>query len=146
MDKTANLPDTIVRCKRGETVVTSGYTLCDYVIHVVGIRYDGERLNSSEKEKVILDVSSSCVGKLEKCYDEIINTVRKYPDITTVAIPLISAGNYGFPFELAFKIAIVSLGNALLRWRNEDPEMFERAQLKKYMCVSRQMGRQNRKK
>lgn len=136
LDKTANLPDTIVRCKRGETVVTSGYTLCDYVIHVVGIRYDGERLNSSEKEKVILDVSSSCVGKLEKCYDEIINTVRKYPDITTVAIPLISAGNYGFPFELAFKIAIVSLGNALLRWRNEDPEMFERAQLKKiYVCV-----------
>ena len=53
-----------------------------------------------------------------------------------MAIPIISAGNYGFPFKLAARIAIASLGNALLSWRSEDPEMFDRALLNRiYFCV-----------
>ena len=136
LDENQNLPQNIVRCKRGKTVVTSGYGFCDYVIHVVGTEYDGKHEIFLNGKYTKFGVSSSCIGKLENCYFEIINSIRKHPDITSVAIPVISSGNYGFPFKLAARIAIASLGNALVEWRNEDPELFDKALLKKiYICV-----------
>lgn len=38
----------------------------------------------------------------------------EYQDIETVAIPIISSGNYGFDFEYAFRIGLVSVYNELL--------------------------------
>lgn len=132
VDKGNTYPKDTIRCQRGKVIVTEGEPLCNYVMHVVGIKYDGKK---TKKERSY-GVSSSCVRKLEQCYTEIVREIRKHPDITTVAIPIISAGNYGFPFKLAARIAIASLGNALLSWRSEDPEMFDRALLNRiYFCV-----------
>ena len=50
-------------------------------------------------------------------------------DIAAVAIPIIGAGNYGIPFELATRIA--TIGNVLVEWEAEDEEYFQRMPLKK---------------
>ena len=41
-----------------------------------------------------------------------------------MAIPIIGAGEYKFPFELAARIAFVSVGNALIEWKQKDSEAF----------------------
>ncbi len=110
--------ENVIRCKRGKAVLTGGYGLCDYVIHVVGAEYDG---------KSRIGCSSSRVHTLESCYDEIVRLLKEHSDIRNIAIPIISAGEYGFPMETAAQIAIASLGNALIEWKNSDPEMFEMA-------------------
>ena len=141
VDKGKELPVNVVRCQRGQAIVTSGDKFSKYVIHVVGTKYDGPRHDRHQKKhkkgkENNISVSSSCVQKLENCYLEIVRQIRTHPDIRTVAIPVISSGNYGFPFELAVRIALVSLGNALTGWKNEDPELFDDSLLKKiYICV-----------
>lgn len=119
-----------IRCERGKAVVTSGDCLCKYVIHVVGSIYDGKT------DSRISICSSSCIDVLESCYYEIIDQIKKHPEIKTVVIPVISAGTYGFPMKLAIKIAIASVGNALIDWKNRDPELFSMSDLKKiYFCI-----------
>lgn len=119
-----------IRCERGKAVVTSGDSLCKYVIHVVGAIYDGK------KDSQVNMCSSSCIDVLESCYYEIINQIKKYPEIKSVVIPVISAGAYGFPMELAVKIAVASVGNALIDWQNRDAELFSMSDLEKiYFCV-----------
>lgn len=136
LDNGRKLPEKIVRCVRGKTVVTSGYSLCDYVIHVVGPEFDGKSCGNPKGRHWKFGVSSSCIRILENCYTEIIKAVRAHPEIETVAVPVISSGNYGFPFKLAFRIAVVALGNALVEWRNEDPELFDKSLLRKiYLCI-----------
>lgn len=130
VDKENIYPENVIRCRRGQTVVTEGMPLCKYVLHVVGVKYDG----GITKKGKHYGVSSSCVHKLERCYTEIVREIRNHPDIRTVAVPVISAGNYSFPFKLAVRIALVSLSNALLSWRNEDPEMFD-ASLLEQICL-----------
>lgn len=110
-----------IRCQRGEAILTSGYGLCKYVIHVVGAKYDG---------KSIFNIcSSSTVQTLESCYYNIVERMKEHPDIKNIAIPVISSGAYGFPFEFAAKIAFISVYNALVEWKNHDPEMFEMSEL-----------------
>ncbi len=108
----------IIRCNRGCAVKTSGHKLCQNIIHVVGSKYDG-------RSKSGIDCSSSRVSMLESCYYEIIRTVRENADIKNIAIPVIGAGDYDIPFKLAVKIALASIGNALVEWKNEDEELFE---------------------
>lgn len=115
--------DHIIRCERGKAVTTSGYGLCNYVIHVVGAEYDGSSGMSG--------CSSSRTQILESCYFEIVKEIRKHPDMKCVAVPVISSGEYGFPFELAVKLAVAGIGNALVEWRKEDPEMFHLSGLEK---------------
>lgn len=120
-----------ILCPRGHAVITGGYELCDYVIHVVGARYDiqvGEGKCSSIMEKCMRQFeicSSSSIRKLESCYYEIGKILRKKPDIRNIAIPIISSGEYGFPFKMAVKIAVASMGNVLLEWQREDEESFD---------------------
>lgn len=114
----------IIRCKRGHAVTTSGCGFCSKVIHVVGSKYDG----SPEKPYIC---SSSCLHTLESCYHAIIEEIRKNPEIEEVGIPIIGAGEYEFPFELAINIAIASTGNALVDWLLKDDEDFNMASLKK---------------
>ena len=116
----------LIRCKRGEAVTTDGYGLCNKIIHVVGAEYDGNSYNNS-KLKSSDYCTSSCIHTLESCYSNIIEEIKKHSDIKGIAVPIIGSGLYNVPFELAFKIAIASLGNALLEWKNQDEEAFEYA-------------------
>ena len=117
-----------IRCRRGTAVITEGYGLCDHVIHVVGAVFDGEKIESGEclqdQRKKFKTCSSSRVRTLESCYREIVRVIREHPDIKNVAVPIISSGTYGFPFEMAAGIAIAAIGNALLEWQQEDGEYF----------------------
>lgn len=117
------------RCERGKVIVTSGGNFCHYVIHAVGAIYDG----TSNYWTIC---SSSRVNLLESCYTEIINVLKKYPDIKSIVIPIIGSGNYGFPPRLAIRIAIAAVGNALVDWKEKDPELFNMASLEEVIfCI-----------
>ncbi len=127
--KTSDTPH-LIRCERGKAVTTDGYGLCNKIIHVVGAEYDGNsyansRLTSSDY------CTSSCIHTLESCYFNIVKEIKKNSDIKGVAIPIIGSGLYNVPFELAIKIAISSIGNALLEWKTQDEEAFEYAGIEK---------------
>lgn len=129
-------PKNTIRCQRGKTVITSGYGFCSHVIHVVGPEYDGLPKNHGTAAKLISFASSSRIQMLADCYVEIIKTVMDNPEIKRIAIPVISSGNYGFPFKTAVKIALVSIGNTLTDFKNRDPELFNMAALEKiYLCI-----------
>lgn len=119
-----------ILCPRGSAIITGGYGLCDYVIHVVGSEYDIGTDNAKCPTVITKYLrnheicSSSRIRTLETCYYEIVRILRRYPDIKNIAIPIISSGEYGFPFEMAVKIAVASIGNALLAWQREDEESF----------------------
>ena len=116
----------LIRCKRGEAVTTDGYGLCNKIIHVVGAKYDGTSLEGSNPGPSDY-CSSNCIHTLESCYFSIVKEIRKHSDIKGIAIPIIGSGLYNVPFDLAAKIAISSVGNALLEWKNQDKETFEYA-------------------
>lgn len=119
----------VFRCERGKAVVTLGGNFCHYVIHAVGSIYDGD-LNHWPL------CSSSRVNILESCYVEIVNILKRYPDIKSVVIPIIGSGNYGFPPRLAIRIAIAAVGNALVNWKEKDPELFNVASLEEIVfCI-----------
>lgn len=85
--------ENILRCSRGEAIITYGYGLCKYVIHAVGPESDR---NTGKWNGVY---SSSCVKKLMDCYQNIMKLVFSHPGIEKIAIPVIASGNYGFDFE-----------------------------------------------
>ncbi|WP_162611970.1 macro domain-containing protein [Eubacterium sp. An11] len=111
-----------IRCQRGQAVTTSGYGLCDYVIHVVGTEFDGK--SRKESKWNYKTCSFSRVQALESCYYAIVEQIKSHGDIERIAVPIISAGTYGFPFCYAAKIAVASMGNALIEWKQKDPELF----------------------
>ena len=83
--------DEIGHCNTGEVVITSGYNLCDYIIHAVGPIYkDGK---SHEPEQ------------LYSCYINSLETARENC-IRSIAFPLISSGIYGYPKEDAWRKAL----------------------------------------
>ncbi len=110
-----------IRCRRGQAVITKGYNLSEYIIHVVGSLYDGQY----GWKKILFSCSSSRIRTLESCYREIIRIAREHPDIKNIGVPIIGSGEYGFPFDMAVRIAVTALGNALLEWRQEDREYFD---------------------
>ena len=128
-----------IRCKRGQAVRTSGGKLCKNIIHVVGAQYDGEFVtkmnfdgsNTELRPSKRKTCTSSCVKTLESCYQAIIEEVKKRPNIKYVGIPIIGSGEYEVPFKIAAEIAVASVGNALMKWRNQDEEMFETAEFEK---------------
>ena len=139
IDTIHSLPDEAIRCRRGEAVVTkggvSGHCLCKHVIHVVGTKYDGIR-DRGLSRKVTAYCSSSCMQNLESCYRQIVTAIMEHPDIKTIAIPIVSSGNYEFPYETAVRIALASIGNALLDWRKKDTELFNQSAIQKiYICI-----------
>lgn len=132
-DKERILPDNTIRCQRGQAVTTGGYGLCDYVIHTVGTKFDGK--NTENTDSNYRSCSSSRIRLLESCYYSVVGEIRKHADIERIAVPIISSGKYGFPFELAVKIAVVSMGNALVEWKDKDPEMFELSGIKEVFFI-----------
>lgn len=134
-DKIHTEKEKVIRCNRGETVITEGYGVCEYVIHAVGPESDR---NNGKWNGIY---SSSCVEKLVKCYQSIMEQVFQYQNIEKIAIPVISAGNYGFDFEYAFTIGLTSVYNILLEKKKETAELFEYIGLKKvYFIVPDEMG------
>ncbi|MBU5416947.1 macro domain-containing protein [Anaerobutyricum soehngenii] len=120
--------ENIIRCGRGEAVLTKGGSLCKYVIHTVGPKSDRNEGHPN-------GYSSSCVKKLVSCYENIMSLIFKYPEIEKVAIPVISSGNYGFDFDYAFRIGLVTVYNELLEKKNEYRELFKEINLRKIYFV-----------
>ena len=83
---------TLHGCNTGEAKITGAYNLpCEYVIHTVGPIWHGGKDNEAE-------LLASCY------YNSLVLAVDK--GIKKIAFPSISTGVYGFPVDLAAKIAI----------------------------------------
>ena len=77
---------------RGASVITDGYNLpAKYIIHTVGIAWHGGK----EGEE---DIIRSCYRSVFKSASE--------NDISSLAIPLLASGSYGFPKGIALRIAL----------------------------------------
>ena len=122
LDGDRKKPENSIRCRRGKAVLTKGYELTDYIIHVVGTRYLAEEKNGRKAWEGFCP--SSSVQGLESCYYEIVNILKQHSDIRNIGIPIVGSGNYGFPREYALRIATASLFNAILKWYRKDPEIF----------------------
>lgn len=119
-----------IRCERGSVVETPGYKLCKTLLHTVGPKCDNDRIWPRT-------CSSSAVSILKSCYRNITQMAFYNDHIKKIAIPVISSGNYGFPFELAFKIAISEVYNTLLDIKKKDKELLEYTSLQKiYFVIS----------
>ncbi len=93
------LRQAIGKIEVGNVAVTPALDLdAKFIIHAVGPRWKG-----GDKNEVAL---------LEKCYANILKTATKNK-CKSVAIPLISTGNYDFPKNLALKIANEVITNYL---------------------------------
>ena len=87
-------------CPTGEARLTKGYNLpCKYVIHTAGpIWQGGER-----GERALL----------ESCYRSAL-ALAKRKRCKSVAFPLISAGAFGYPKDLALRVAVDCIGRFLI--------------------------------
>ena len=83
----------------GEAAITLGFGLsAKFVIHTVGPVWQG----GNQEEAVLL----------RRCYDNVLNLAWRHR-IKSLAIPLISTGNYGFPRSLALEIAVAAIRDFL---------------------------------
>lgn len=90
---------TLNGCKTGEAKVTGGYRLpARYVIHTVGPIWQGGNYNEP--------------ALLASCYRECIRLADEKKCIS-IAFPAISCGIYHFPVDLAAKIAVDTVCDAL---------------------------------
>lgn len=86
----------------GDAAITPAYDLnASYVIHTVGPVWQGGGHN---EEKL-----------LRSCYDRSLQLAKKH-HCRSVAFPLISAGNYGFPPSLALQIAMDTIQEFLAEY------------------------------
>lgn len=84
----------------GNSAITPGYGLdAKYVIHTVGPVWQGGEYDEE--------------NLLRQCYDSALKLALKY-HCQSIAFPLISTGNYGFPKDRALQIAIQAFSSFLL--------------------------------
>lgn len=92
-------------CKTGDAKITDGFRLpSKYLIQTVGPRWTGG--NNGEEEL------------LKSCYRKSLELALQCK-CHTIAFPLISSGNYGYPKEDALRVA----KNAILEWLEEYKNM-----------------------
>lgn len=94
-------------CKTGEAKITGAYRLpCKYIIHTVGpVWYGGNKLEELQ---------------LKNCYENSLKLAMEH-GIRSIAFPAISTGIYGFPVEIAAKIAV----NTVKRFVRKYPDAFD---------------------
>ena len=98
---------TLHGCETGEAKITKAYNLpCDYVIHTVGPIWNG----GGNREEELL---ASCYYNSMK--------LAKDNGIRSIAFPSISTGVYGFPVDLAAKIAVYTVN----RFLQDNPDSFD---------------------
>ena len=86
-------------CAPGEAVLTPGFKLnAKYIIHTVGPIWNGGIDHESKQ--------------LESCYRKSLECALSH-NLKSIAFPLISSGNYGYPKEEALKIAIQTIQSFL---------------------------------
>jgi len=82
-------------CKTGQVRVTKGHNLpAQFIFHTVGPIWKGGNHNEQQL--------------LKSCYQSCMKLAAEYK-ITSIAFPAISSGIYGYPKNLAAKIAIDSI-------------------------------------
>ena len=91
----------IGECEIGKAVITPAFNLsAKYIIHVVGPIW----MNGTANE----------VELLYKSYESALK-LAKEKNVESIAFPLISAGNYKFPVELALKTAMGAINDFLMK-------------------------------
>ena len=88
------------RIELGQAAITPGFALnAKYVIHTAGPIWEGGMRNEEQK--------------LASCYRNSLVLAKKN-SCCSIAFPLISTGNYGFPKPLALEIAVHEISSFLL--------------------------------
>jgi O-acetyl-ADP-ribose deacetylase (regulator of RNase III) len=92
---------TIGHCKTGDAVITPSFGLpAQFIIHAVGPVWSGDKnptdALSSDQMKNVNELASTYRAILRVCHEN---------NLTSVTIPAISTGIYGFPEDLAAAIA-----------------------------------------
>ena len=91
--------DAIGFCATGDAVITPGFALpARYIIHAVGPVWQGGRACETDL--------------LAACYERSL-TLAKAHALKSIAFPLISAGIYGVPKEIALSVAITQINRFL---------------------------------
>ncbi len=94
-EKLTQACDEIGFCNTGAAVLTPGFALpATYIIHTVGPVWQGG--NAGETEL------------LASCYDHSLALANAH-EMKSIAFPLISAGIYGFPKDVALRVAITQI-------------------------------------
>ena len=98
---------TLHGCETGQAKITGAYNLpCEYVIHTVGPIWNGGR---SKEEEL-----------LAGCYYNSMQLAQEH-GIRSIAFPSISTGVYGYPVELAAKVAVRTVS----RFLEDNPNSFD---------------------
>ena len=90
----------IGHCDTGSAVITPGFDLCRYIVHAVGPRWGSD--HDTEKKQ------------LYSCYSSALRLAKKN-GCRSIAFPLISAGIFGVPAEVAWRKAL----QACLEYRGD---------------------------
>jgi O-acetyl-ADP-ribose deacetylase (regulator of RNase III) len=102
-------------CPTGEARITKGYRLpARYVIHTVGPVWSGGKRGEPDL--------------LKSCYDNSLKLAEAH-GVRSIAFPSISTGAYGYPKELAARVAL----EAVLDWVREGTHV----ELVRFVCFSR---------
>ena len=98
-------------CPLGSSVITDSFNIpsCKYIIHTVTPRF--------------IDGGSSDRELLQSCYRSVLSLAVEH-NCKSIAIPLLSAGSYGYPKDEAYRIATSTIRDWIVRMDYPDLDIF----------------------